>query len=64
MHGAWPAGVVGVAVTGLMLESAGVGSLGGWWQAFATSSALCVAGSLLFLSSARGDRIFGASDQF
>lgn len=58
------AGVVGVAVTGWMLEAAGVSSLGGWWQAFATSSALCVAGSLLFLTSARGDRLFGGNEQF
>jgi hypothetical protein len=48
-----------------MLESAGVENLAGWWQAFATCSVLCVAGSLLFLSSASGDRIFGGeSDDF
>ncbi|EIE21273.1 MFS general substrate transporter [Coccomyxa subellipsoidea C-169] len=58
------AGMVGVAVTGCMLEAAGTGSLLGWWQAFATSSALCMAGSLMFLTSARGDRLFGGSDQF
>ena len=58
------AGVIGVAVTGVMLDSAGVESIGGWWQAFSTASALCIAGSLYFLSAARGDRIFGDSDQF
>ena len=58
------AGVIGVAVTGVMLDTAGVESIGGWWQAFSTASALCVAGSLYFLSAARGERIFGDSDQF
>lgn len=58
------AGVVGVAVTGLMLDRAGVEHMGGWWQSFMTASALCIAGSLYFLSAARGDRIFGDSDQY
>jgi ACS family sodium-dependent inorganic phosphate cotransporter len=62
--GACHAGVVGVALTGLMLDAAGVESIGGWWQAFATASALCVAGSLYFLSAARGERLFGDGDQF
>lgn len=62
--GLFAAGVVGVAVTGLLLDRAGVENMSGWWQSFMTASALCIAGSLYFLSAARGDRIFGDSDQY
>ena len=57
-------GVVGVALTGWMIEHAGQGSLAGWWQAFSTAALMCVAGSAFFLAFARGDRIFGDTDQF
>ena len=54
-------GVVGVALTGWMLERAG-GAATGWWQALATAAALCLAGSLHFLAFARGQRLFGSAE--
>jgi hypothetical protein len=57
------AGVIGVAVTGYLLERGGAG-LGGWWQAFSTSATLCILGATFFLVAARGDRVFGETDQY
>ena len=55
-------GVIGVAATGWMIE--GSNGLSGWWKAFFAASVLCVASSGIFLSCARGDRIFGDTDAF
>lgn len=57
-------GVIGVAVTGFILDRAGEGSLRGWWQALMVAAAMCWGGSLLFLTSARGEKIFGDSNEF
>ena len=49
-----------MAVTGHLLQWAGgAGAVAGWYQAFALSAALCVAGSFVFLGFARGERLFG-----
>lgn len=54
------AGVVGVAATGVLLESAGgAGVLAGWYAALAVAASLCLAGSFAFLWHARGERLFG-----
>lgn len=57
------AGVIGVAVTGFILDQAGEGTRG-WWQAFIVASALCWGGSVLFLTSAHGERLFGDLSDF
>ncbi len=58
------AGVIGVAVTGLLLNTATdtVDASSGWWQAFATCAILCTAGSTIFVMFARGDRLFGSDN--
>lgn len=61
--GGWLAGVIGVAVTGWLLEKGGAGLLG-WWEAFSVSAILCLLGSVFFLVAARGDRVFGETDGF
>lgn len=54
------AGVIGVAATGVLLEGAGgAGVLAGWYAALAVAASLCLAGSLIFLWHARGERLFG-----
>ena len=54
------AGVVGVAVTGYVLQWAGgAQNSAGWYQAFAAAAVQCVAGSLVYLRFARGERLFG-----
>ncbi|CAK0786033.1 hypothetical protein CVIRNUC_009246 [Coccomyxa viridis] len=58
------AGVIGVAVTGFILDHAGDGTNRGWWQAFMVASAMCWGGSLLFISSAQGERLFGELNDF
>ena len=58
------AGVIGVAVTGFILDHAGEGTSRGWWQAFMLASVLCWSGSALFLTSARGERLFGDLNEF
>ena len=58
------AGVIGVAVTGFILDHAKEGTSRGWWQAFMLASALCWGGSALFLTSARGERLFGDLNEF
>ena len=52
-----PAGVIGVAVTGIMLERSQ--GLAGWWAALLLCAAQCLGGSVLFLMCARGERLFG-----
>ena len=58
------AGVIGVAVTGLLLDNPSreheISS--GWWQAFAACTVQCIAGSTIFVLFAKGNRLFG-SDQ-
>ena len=58
------AGVIGVAATGLLLNTAteNVDASSGWWQAFATCAVLCTAGSSIFVMFARGDRLFGSEN--
>ena len=58
------AGVIGVAVTGLLLNTASesVDASSGWWQAFVTCAVLCTAGSCIFVMFARGDRLFGSEN--
>lgn len=52
--------MVGVATTGYLLQWAGGADRpAGWYQAFAVAAVQCVAGSLVFLAAARGDRLFG-----
>ena len=52
-------GVVGVALTGLLLEHyGGSASRGGWTVALGLSGLLCVAGNVYFLRAARGERLF------
>ncbi|KAK9804281.1 hypothetical protein WJX72_004509 [[Myrmecia] bisecta] len=58
-------GVVGVAVTGLLLQhTSGASSLAGWWLALSAAALQCIGGSLFFLAAARGERLFGDTDQF
>jgi ACS family sodium-dependent inorganic phosphate cotransporter len=53
------AGVVGVAVTGYILDAAGgAGQLGGWWRAHAAASCVLVAALVVFNACARGTRQF------
>lgn len=59
------AGVVGVALSGRLLQHAGgAAALAGWRHAFGLAALLCVGGSTMFLRHARGDRLFGETDQF
>ena len=54
------AGVIGVAVSGWLLQRAGgAASLTGWYNALGTSSVLTLAGSVIFLRYAKGTRTFG-----
>ena len=54
-------GVVGVAVTGYLLQWAGGASRpAGWYQACAAAALQCMAASLIFISAARGERLFGS----
>lgn len=53
------AGVVGVAVTGYILDAAGGASqLSGWWQAHIVASAILLFALLLFNVCAKGTRQF------
>eukprot|EP00891_Asterochloris_glomerata_P006525 jgi/Astpho2/6525/fgenesh1_pm.00099_%23_3_t len=57
------AGVVGVKVTGSLLQratQANPDGLDGWWTSFLAAAAQCVAGSFAFIMFARGERLFGA----
>lgn len=54
-------GVVGVAVTGYLLQWAGGASHpAGWYQACAAAALQCMAASFIFISAARGERLFGS----
>ena len=53
-------GVVGVPATGYLLQWAGgADKPAGWWEALSTTALQCVAASFVFLSAARGERLFG-----
>ena len=53
-------GVIGVAVTGVMLNtSSGTIESNGWFQAFATCALQCMVGSAVFVLFAQGNRLFG-----
>lgn len=55
------AGVIGVSVTGRLLESnSGQDISSGWWQAFAACAVQCMAGSAVFVIAAKGNRLFGS----
>ncbi|PRW51088.1 putative anion transporter 5 [Chlorella sorokiniana] len=54
-------GVVGVAVTGYLLQWAGGASQPtGWYQACAAAALQCLAASFVFIAAARGERLFGS----
>ncbi len=54
------AGVIGVAVSGWLLQRAGgAANLAGWYNALGTASVLALAGSVIFVRYARGTRTFG-----
>lgn len=53
------AGVIGVALTGVILEShGGASNRGGWTTGFATCSVLAIGGNLVFWKYARGEKLF------
>ena len=55
------AGVIGVYVTGRVLEStSGQDISSGWWQAFAACAVQCMVGSAVFVIAAKGNRLFGS----
>lgn len=55
------AGVIGVAVTGILLNASSDQSISsGWWQAFAACAVQCMAGSAIFVIAAKGHRLFGS----
>jgi MFS transporter, ACS family, solute carrier family 17 (sodium-dependent inorganic phosphate cotransporter), other len=59
------AGVVGVALSGQLLQRAGGAAvLTGWRHAFGLAAMLCIGGSTIFIRYAQGGRIFGETDQF
>jgi ACS family sodium-dependent inorganic phosphate cotransporter len=52
-------GVIGVAVTGGILDRYGGSTkLGGWYQAHALAGILCLGAAVLFVKYARGERCF------
>ncbi len=53
------AGMVGVAVTGVILDHAGGAThVVGWYQAHAACAAVCVAAAFVFNLLAKGERVF------
>ena len=59
------AGVVGVALSGQLLQRAGGAAvLAGWRHAFGLAAILCIGGSTVFVRYAQGGRLFGETDQF
>jgi len=53
------AGVIGVAVTGRILDAGGgAGEIQGWWSSYMMCAAICVAATLIFVLFARGKRLF------
>lgn len=54
-------GVIGVAVTGYLLQWAGgADKVAGWNQSFALAAIQGIAGSIFFILFARGERLFGS----
>ncbi len=54
-----------MALSGRLLDRAGGAAvLAGWWHAFGLAALLCMGGSTVFIRFARGDKIFGETDQF
>lgn len=52
-------GVIGVAVTGFMLEhNGGSENPAGWQHSFATCAGLGITGSMLFILFAKGEKLF------
>ena len=51
-------GVIGVAITGLLLNT----SSDGWWQVFAICAIQCTVGSTIFVMFAQGNRLFGSDN--
>jgi hypothetical protein len=52
-------GVIGVAVTGQILEAAGgAAAKAGWYQAHTLAAAICVKAATTFAVFARGERLF------
>lgn len=59
--GDFHAGVIGVAVTGLLLDASSDQNISsGWWQAFAACAVQCIVGSKIFAIAAKGHRLFGS----
>lgn len=53
------AGVIGLPVTGYLLQAAGgAAQPAGWHAACAVCSGLCAAGAVVFVIFGRGDRVF------
>jgi len=52
-------GVIGVAVTGQILDAAGgAANKAGWFQAHALAAGICVKAAMFFAMFARGERLF------
>ncbi len=52
-------GVIGVAVTGIILDAmGGAGSLLGWYYAHALAATICCVAMVVFNIFARGDLVF------
>ena len=54
------AGVVGVSVTGLLLQAAGDDARAGWRAATGVAAGLLAGAGALFVACARGERLFGS----
>jgi hypothetical protein len=55
-------GVIGVAVTGVILDRlGGASNLFGWFYAHAVCASICMIAMMIFNIFARGDRIFDTS---
>jgi ACS family sodium-dependent inorganic phosphate cotransporter len=53
------AGVIGVAVTGYILDAAGgASSIAGWWQAHSVAAVILVAAMFVFNAFAKGIKLF------
>jgi hypothetical protein len=53
------AGVVGVAVTGFILDAeGGANTILGWWHAHAMCAVICTAAMFIFNMFAKGERLF------
>ncbi len=53
------AGVVGVQLTGIILDAnGGAGELGGWYAAHLVAAVICITAMVVFNAMARGDRQF------